>query len=154
MDDALEAIKTDFLAAGIPTDRTPDLKTARWKKLVWNIPYNGLSVVLNAGTDEIMGDAGTAALSRKLMLEVIRGAQACGGNVETVYADWICDFTRNMKPYKTSMILDYEAKRPMETEYIYRRPLEAARAAGVELPLIDMLATQLEFLDARNRRVP
>ena len=37
---------------------------------MWNIPYNGLSVVLDAGTDELMADPVTRALVAELMHEV------------------------------------------------------------------------------------
>jgi 2-dehydropantoate 2-reductase len=151
MDEALERILADFRKAGVPVERAADLKTARWRKLVWNIPYNGLSVVLAAGTDEIMRDPRTAALAMSLMREVIAGAQACGATIEESYASWVLDFTRKMKPYKTSMVLDFEAGRPLETEYIYRRPLKAAQHAGRPLPQIEMLTALLEYLDARNR---
>ena len=62
------------------------------------------------------------------------------------------EFTAKMKPYKTSMVLDYEAGRPLETEYRYRRPLAAAEAAGTAMPPVAMLATLLEYLDANNPR--
>ena len=152
MDADIERILADFKRTPIPVERAPDLKTGRWKKLVWNIPFNGLSVVLGAGTDEILADPRTQALSRDLMVETIAGARASGAAVEPDYADWNMDFTRKMKPYKTSMMLDYEAKRPLETEYLYRRPIESARRAGLSLPRIEELTALLEHLDARNRR--
>lgn len=49
-------IANDFERAGIPIVLSEDLLLARWQKLVWNIPYNGLSVVLNAMTDQLMAD--------------------------------------------------------------------------------------------------
>ena len=55
-----------------------DLQAARWEKLVWNIPYNGLSVVLDATTAELMADPHTRAAVEDLMCEVAVGAQACG----------------------------------------------------------------------------
>ncbi|NQD96187.1 2-dehydropantoate 2-reductase, partial [Pseudomonas sp. CrR25] len=38
-----------FKTAGLDSAGVPDLQSARWQKLVWNVPYNGLSVLLNAG---------------------------------------------------------------------------------------------------------
>ena len=149
---ALAEVVADFDKAGVPVDMTDDLKTGRWRKLVWNIPYNGLSVVLGAGTDAMMRDERTAKLAWEIMREVIAGARACGCDIEEAFADWICDFTRKMKPYKTSMMLDYEAGRAMETEYLYRRPLAAAESSGRAMPRVEMLATLLETLDANKAR--
>jgi 2-dehydropantoate 2-reductase len=36
---------------------------ARWRKLVWNIPFNGLTVVLNATTDHLMNNPETKELA-------------------------------------------------------------------------------------------
>ena len=151
MDAEIESIMGDFARADVPVEKSPDLRTGRWMKLVWNIPYNGLSVVLAAGTDSIMSSPATAALAKELMTETIAGGRACGAAIEFAFADLMEAFTGMMKPYKTSMVLDYEARRPLEIEYLYRRPLDAARRAGVALPRIDTLATLLEHLDLANR---
>ena len=47
-----------------------NLHQARWQKLIWNIPYNGLSVLLGAGTTALMADADSRALIQALMAEV------------------------------------------------------------------------------------
>src|SRR5258706_13670808 len=54
--DRLRAVAGDFERAGIAAQVTDDLRAARWQKLAWNIPYNGLSVILNANTDALMAD--------------------------------------------------------------------------------------------------
>jgi len=38
IDATLEQLKADFSEAGVPTEVSPNLMTARWQKLVWNIP--------------------------------------------------------------------------------------------------------------------
>ncbi len=45
---AVEAMVADLQTAGVTASPVPDLETGRWQKLVWNIPFNGLSVVLDA----------------------------------------------------------------------------------------------------------
>jgi len=152
MDETLRGIAGDFEAAGVPVQIAPSLGEARWRKLFWNIPYNGLSVVLQSETDEIMGHPATRELSEALMREVLKGARACGHDIEDGFVAEILDFTEKMKPYRTSMMLDFLARRPLEIEYIYERPLEAARRPGAVLPRIDALRAQLRFLDDRNRR--
>ena len=58
----MQAIASDFQQAGIDMQPAEDLRKVRWSKLVWNIPYNGLSVVLNADTQQLMQDTHTARL--------------------------------------------------------------------------------------------
>ena len=132
----------------------PDLVVARWKKLVWNIPYNGLSVVLDAGTDELMADSTTRSLAHQLMVEVQQGAAAQGRDVPDEFVEQMLVDTDAMTPYRTSMKLDYDSGRPLELDAIDRTPLDRAAAGGVSLPRIEMLAAQLEFLDQQARSRP
>lgn len=146
----MERLATDFRQAGISVTLTEDLLEARWQKLLWNIPFNGLSVVLNANTDEIMANDSSRQLAEQLMQEVVLAAQACGRQLPAVFLQNMLIATANMKPYKTSMKLDYEAKRPLEIEAIFGKPLQIAARAGVYLPRISTLYQQLQFLDMRN----
>jgi 2-dehydropantoate 2-reductase len=148
VDPVVEQIKSDFTEAGVPTEVATDLMQARWQKLVWNIPYNGMTVVLNTTTDRLMSEASTRQLSYDLMLEVINGARACGVEVKESFADKMMELTDSMTPYAPSMKLDFDYKRPMEIEYIYSRPVKAAMEAGYAMKKVAMLESQLRFIQA------
>ncbi|NEP86999.1 MAG: putative 2-dehydropantoate 2-reductase [Okeania sp. SIO2C2] len=147
----MREIAQDFEQANIPIELSEDLLLARWKKLVWNIPYNGLSVVLNARTDEIMANTDTRFLVEKLMWEVAAGAKSCGRIIDDRFIQKMLDHTEKMKPYLTSMKLDYDRKKPLEIEAILGNPLRMAKEYGVDLPMISLLYRQLKFLDFRNQ---
>ncbi len=148
--DRMQQIAEDFKSAGIPIELAADLLLARWQKLVWNIPYNGLSVVLNARTDELMTDTDTRRLVEQLMNEVAAGAKSCGRIIPDSFIQTMLNYTVNMKPYRTSMKIDYDQGRPLEVEAIFGNPFRKAQAAGVNLPQISCLYHQLKFLDQRN----
>ena len=150
--DRLRALAADFERAGISVQLLDDFRVARWTKLVWNIPYNGLSVILNATTAELMAQPATRRLSEEIMWEVVADARACGIPVEDRMVAKLLEQTDHMQPYRTSMKIDYDERRPMEVEAIYGSPLRAAEAAGAKSPLIGLLYRQLQFLDAANRR--
>lgn len=150
--DTMQGIANDFNHAGIPIELTTDLLLARWQKLVWNIPYNGLSVILNASTDELMADANTRKLVTQLMDEVATGAKSLGRIIPDSFIQTMLDYTVKMKPYRTSMKIDYDTHRPLEVEAIFGNPLRKALAVGVNLPQISCVYHQLKFLDARNRK--
>jgi 2-dehydropantoate 2-reductase len=139
-----------FRSAGIDSQAMPNLHQARWQKLVWNIPYNGLSVLLGASTAPLMADADSRALIQALMAEVVQGAKACGHDIAPGYADFLFNMTEKMPDYWPSMHHDLLHKRPLELEAIYARPLAAAKAAGCELPRIEALYRALVFIDRRN----
>ncbi len=151
--DRMREIASDFQQAQIPVELSEDLMLSRWKKLVWNIPYNGLSVILDARTDEIMANPETRLLAEELMREVVAIASSYNRHLPENHIKIMLDHTDKMKPYLTSMKLDYNAHRPLELEAIIGNPLQAAITKGVNVPKISMLYQQLKFLDARNQTI-
>ena len=55
--------------------------------------------------------------------------------------------TDEMVPYSPSMKLDYDFHRPMETYYLYSRPIEEAKKVGFEMPKLAMLEAELKFVE-------
>jgi 2-dehydropantoate 2-reductase len=147
----MREIAADFENAGISIELLEDLLLGRWKKLVWNIPYNGLSVILDGRTDELMTDIYTRQLVESLMWEVVIGAKSTGRIIPESFVQTMLDYTVKMKPYRTSMKIDFDEKRPLELEAIFGNPLRKAELAGVNLQQIRCLYQQLKFLDMRNR---
>ncbi|MBO5916871.1 MAG: putative 2-dehydropantoate 2-reductase [Bacteroidales bacterium] len=143
--DSLKQVALDLQQAGIPTQYVDDLNYLRWKKLVWNIPYNGLTVLMNASTDKLTFDADSRPLLQDLMREVIEAAAACGATIPFDFIDKMIASTEKMTPYSPSMKLDYEASRPMEIDTMYTCPILTARAAGYEMKKTAVLEQQLRF---------
>lgn len=146
----LEQLARDFALAGIALLPEADLGTARWKKLVWNVPFNGLSVVLHASTRELTAQPEARALVESLMHEVIDAATACGHAIDRSFIDTMLCTTDAMPPYLPSMRLDADAGRPLELDAIYAAPLAAAKRAGLPTPRIEMLYRQLRAVEARS----
>jgi 2-dehydropantoate 2-reductase len=145
-----EAVAADLRAAGVPAQAAADLLLVRWEKLIWNIPFNGLSVALDATTRQIMENPDSLALASALMHEVAAAARASGREIPASYIQARLDDTRRMVPYRTSMKIDYDGHRPMEVEAIFGNPVRAAGKAGCPVPLIEGLYRQLRYLDACN----
>jgi len=142
-----------FQAAGIDSHAMPNLALARWQKLVWNVPYNGLSVLLGASTTALMGNAASRELVLSLMAEVVQGAAACGHVLPEGYAQHLFQVTERMPEYWPSMYHDHAHKRPLELQAIYAEPLAQARAAGCRLPRMEMLYQALLFIDRHQGRL-
>jgi len=148
VESVIHQISNDFVQSGVPAEVSPNLMKARWQKLVWNIPYNGMTVVLNTTTDRLMKNESTRRLMHELMQEVIAGANACGAGVKESFADKMLELTDSMTPYAPSMKLDFDFCRPMEIEYIYSRPIQAALKAGFDMRKVAMLEAQLRFIQS------
>lgn len=143
----IEQILEDFNQADIPAHLV-EYKEARWKKAVWNMPFNGMTVALNTQTDHLLQHPATRQLIREQMMEIVHAAQAL--HIEGVNEDFVelmLSMTDEMTPYSPSMKLDYEHHRPMEIKYIYSRPLQIAREAGAPMPKLEMLEAELRFLE-------
>ena len=142
----LQAVLQDMVASGIEAYLTEDLPTTKWKKLMWNIPFNGLSVLLNASTDAIMNDADSRLLARRISEEVRQIALAAGSPIEPSYVDWVIDHTDDMVPYDSSMRLDYLNGRAIEVEAIYGNALQEAQRCGFAAPIVMTMYQQLKFM--------
>ena len=140
-----------FSAAGVAATVMANLDQARWQKLVWNVPYNGLSVLLDADTSALMGHADSRALIQAIMQEVVQGAAACGHQLPVGLADKLFASTEQVPNYLPSMYHDWQQRRPMELQAIYATPLLAAAQAGCELPRMQSLYQALRFIDSRNQ---
>ena len=136
----------DFRAAGIGAADVEYLE-ARWKKAVWNMPFNGMTVALNTTTNRLLSCESTHRLIYDQMLEVIGAAQALGvKNLDTRFADKMIANTIKMPPYSPSMKLDFDFHRPMEINYLYTRPIAEAHVAGFAMPKLEMLEAELQFI--------
>ena len=147
----LQLIAGDFKRAHIPIKMSEDLLLSRWKKLVWNIPYNALSVVLDARTDQLMANPDTLVLVEEIMAEVIAGAKSCDRIIRDGFIPQMLEDTLKMKPYRTSMKIDYDESRPLEVEAILGNPIRMAQQAGVKLPQIEVLYRMLKFVDVHRQ---
>ena len=149
-EDRFEALLSDIRDAGLTAAEVPYLE-ARWKKAVWNMPFNGMTVALNTSTDKLLNMPATRRLIYDQMMEVVGAAQALGiSTLTSEFADRMMETTDRMVPYSPSMKLDFDCGRPMEIEYLYSRPIAEARKAGFEMPKLAMLEAELRFIEEMN----
>ncbi len=142
-----------FADAGVTCRKVENLLLERWRKLLWNVPFNSLSI-LGGGisTADILGDDELREATRSIMQEVIQIAAADGCSLgESDIAEQFRR-TETMGSYKPSTLLDYEAGRPLEINPIWGEPLRRGRAAGIPAPRLELLNALLCSIDEKNRR--
>ncbi len=149
-EDRFHEILKDVQDAGIQAAEVPYLE-ARWRKAVWNMPFNGMTVALNTSTDKLLKNPSTRQLIYDQMMEVIGAANALGiSALDSTFADKMMRMTDEMVPYSPSMKLDFDFHRPMEIYYLYSRPIEEAKKVGFEMPKLTMLEAELRFIEMKN----
>ncbi len=134
------ALAALFQHSGVPCRVAESLLAERWKKLAWNIPFNGLAIAAGGiDTAAILADPALRTLTEELMREVVAAARALGHELpEEVIARHL-EATTGMGPYWPSSVLDFLAGCEVEVASIWGEPLRQARAAGVETPRLAML---------------
>jgi 2-dehydropantoate 2-reductase len=171
-DDRTHRIAGLFMDAGIECAISDNLERARWEKLVWNIPFNGLGVAgcLGDQPSGMQSRAGAASLGTclstdlllaapawrewvdGLMDEVRAVAGALGFQIPKAFADTLVERTREMGAYRPSTVVDFESGRSLELDSLFGEPLRRARAAGVPTPRLEALTAVLSRLAPQGCR--
>lgn len=141
-----QSVAALFREAGVRCEAVADLLRARWEKLVWNIPFNGLCTVTGLPTGRLLAHPPLRGEIGSLMREVIAGANAQGLSAPIDEKDFIrqmFELTEGMGDYRPSMMIDREEGRPLELKAIYELPLSRAVERGVEMVRVGMLAALL-----------
>jgi 2-dehydropantoate 2-reductase len=133
-----------FQSAGVRVRESESLDEALWRKLCWNIPFNGLAIAGGGiTTDLILADPVLSQCARDLMLEVQAGAQAHKIEIEDSFLDRQFELTEPMGPYKPSSLIDFLDGKPVEIDAIWGEALRRGEAKGVEMPELKKLDQQL-----------
>lgn len=143
-----------WASTSIDTVYEPSLLRGRWKKNVWNLPFNGISVALGGVTvDQIVTDPGLRKLAYIVMDETIAAANADlvkhGVDASLFLGEaeikQMMDLSDAMGPYRTSTMIDLTEKNAMEVKYLFEKPIERARKLGVPVPHLETLVAQIAY---------
>jgi 2-dehydropantoate 2-reductase len=138
------AIVDAFARAGLSCEWVDSLLAARYEKLVWNIPFNGLGVAAGANVADVLESPRLRELARTLMMEVVATAQAEQCSLPSGVVEDMMQRSRAMGPYRTSMQIDHELGRPLEIRSILGEPLGRANQWGVPVPALEVLFTLVQ----------
>ena len=142
----------------VPFEFDPNLRRGRWWKNVWNLPFSGISVSMGGITvDQIVNDPSLRKLSYKIIDETIAIANAdlkkhgCSDDelLSDETRDEMMTLSDNMGPYKTSIMLDYQARKPMEVKYLFRKAVDRADELGISAPYLDSIVCHAEAYQRR-----
>lgn len=155
LDDHRKAFEELWGPVDIDTIYEPSLLGGRWRKNCWNLPFNGISVAMAGITvDKIVNDSGLRQLAHHVMDETIATANADlkkHGFDESFYLGeaekkQMFDLSDGMGPYRTSTMIDFVERRPMEVKYLFRKAVEKAKSLEIPVPHLETLVIQIEAL--------
>jgi len=132
-----------FSKAGVECMATDNLMEARWKKLVWNVPFNGLAVARGGITTDLILERHLDEV-RALMNEIAAVGRELAFTISDEFIQKQIDVTGPMGAYKPSSLVDHLAGREVEVEAIWGEPLRRAQRAGVTAPKLEALYRELK----------
>ena len=134
----LARIQALFERAGLRPDPTGNVRRAIWYKLWGNATINPLSALTRATCDKILADPQCRAWMLEGMAELAAVGAALGCPIGESGEERMA-VTARLGAFKTSMLQDVEAGRPIELEALLGAPREIAAARGIATPALDRL---------------
>jgi 2-dehydropantoate 2-reductase len=134
----LDTIADLFEQAGFDVTRSTAIRRDIWYKLWGNLTMNPISALTGATCDRILDDP----LVRGFVLACMAEAQAIGNRIGCKIDESGEDrilVTRKLGAFKTSMLQDAEAGRPLEIDQLLSAPREIAQGLGIDTPNLDAL---------------
>jgi 2-dehydropantoate 2-reductase len=125
------------------------IQQAIWYKLWGNMTMNPISAITGATTDRILDDPLVRAFILRVMAEAAQVGDKIGCPITESGEDRNA-VTRKLGAFKTSMLQDVEAGRPVELDVLLSAPREVAQWLGIGTPAMDSLLG-LARLFARSR---
>ena len=140
-----------FDHAKIPSRADPAIRRAIWYKAWGNMTMNPISALTLATADQILGSC------RSLMLAAMEEARAIGNAIGcpiTESGEARLAVAEKLGAFKTSMLQDVEAGRPIELDALLGAPLELARRHRVPAPTLDHLFSMTRLMAQSRGLLP
>src|ERR687895_16257 len=125
-------------AAGFEIVVTNSIEKEFWVKLLGNVSFNPVSALTVTTADQLIQNEEVKAYMVEIMREVLAIGRAVGVDAN-IDPEARIDMARVLGPFKTSMLQDLEAGKPLEIDGLLAGTLEIARKAGVRAPFTENL---------------
>jgi len=133
-----ERIADALAQAGFAVVRSKFIEKDFWVKLLGNVSFNPVSALTLATADHLIEDAYVKGYMIAIMREVLEIGRSVGVDAD-IDPEARIDMARALGPFKTSMLQDMEAGKPLEVDGLLAGTLEIARHAGVAAPFTESL---------------
>lgn len=148
---AVDALATLLVNAGFEARAVDSIQRDVWYKLWGNMTTNPVSALTRATTDRILADELVREFTTAIMVEAAEVGERMGCPISQTPQDRHA-ITRSLGAFKTSMLQDIEAGRPIETDALLAAPRELAQQMGVATPMLDALLGLTRLMDACRAR--
>jgi 2-dehydropantoate 2-reductase len=148
---ATEAVERLFSSAGISCEVSRDIRAVQWRKLLWNAPFCAISCLTRATVKEIVESDSLTELAVACMAEVREAATTQAVALSPELFSETLHFSRGLGDFKSSMLQDLEAGKPLEFEAFNGIVVTLLQRAGRQAPINQVFYSALKYLDERIR---
>jgi 2-dehydropantoate 2-reductase len=120
-------------AAGFEVVVSDCIEKEFWVKLLGNVSFNPVSALTVSTADSLIENREVKAYMVRIMREVLAIGRAVGVDAD-IEPEARLDMARALGQFKTSMLQDLEAGKPLEIDGLLAGTLEIAAKAGVQAP--------------------
>ncbi|HEX2228247.1 MAG TPA: 2-dehydropantoate 2-reductase [Candidatus Binatia bacterium] len=149
---AAKEVHETIAASAIPCEISSDIKSALWRKLLWNAPFCAISCLTGASVGSILGSKSLSTLAIDCMEEVRQAAQTCKVELPSRLIDEILEFSKTLGDFKPSMLQDLQAGKPLEYEAFNGIVVRVLGAAGKDAPVNNVFYRTLKYMDRKIRQ--
>jgi 2-dehydropantoate 2-reductase len=136
--DRLDLLAPLLKSAGFEIQLSDSIQRDVWYKLWGNMTMNPLSALTGATMDKILDDPFVADFCRNVMNEARNVGEKIGCPIEQSVDDRFA-ITRKLGAFKTSMLQDVEALRPLELDALLSSAVEIGTLVGEPVPNMKIL---------------
>lgn len=144
----LEQVRAVLASTGLPVRVTPDIERQRWHKLAWNASFNAISALTLRSSQDLLNTPSTRDLLIGVMREVVAVANARGVALGEADVEQLVAATEKSAPIRTSMLVDRERGRQLETDALVGVIVRKGVEAGVPTPKTSVLYALLTAIGA------
>ncbi|HEX7055497.1 MAG TPA: 2-dehydropantoate 2-reductase [Burkholderiales bacterium] len=124
--------------AGFEVQVSAAIEKDYWVKLLGNVSFNPVSALTLSTSDRLIESRPVKDYMIAIMREVLAIGRAVGVDAD-IDPEARIDMARSLGKFKTSMLQDLEAGKPLEIDGLLAGTLEIARKAGVKAPFTESL---------------
>src|SRR6266850_413460 len=125
-------------AAGFEAVTSEFIEKEFWVKLLGNVSFNPVSALTMTTADRLIEDQEIKAYMVQIIREVLAIGRAVGVDAD-IDPEARIEMARHLGKFKTSMLQDMEAGKPLEIDGLLAGTLEIAQKAGVRAPFTEGL---------------
>jgi 2-dehydropantoate 2-reductase len=144
------AVAQAFMAAGVPTQISDNVRGALWAKLILNCAYNALSALGRLPYGELVQRPGVQAVMRDVVAECRAVASADGVSLPGDMDSAVRRIAETMPTQFSSTAQDLKRGKPSEIDFLNGHVVRRGEALGVATPANRVLWTLVKLAESRT----